>query len=268
MRKTICGFCMLSLLFISGCTPEQNHRHQGNNADFLNDTTPFTVIISSVVSDRKLKITLPRCHFGKPREGVVNGSETKGIMLFFPMATFSNNENGTYPCPVKNEPYAKITIDALFPYPGEKELQFGNYWQKTNDRGAGVIEQNNDIQVYLTSPQRLSVFTNQSKQSLEDYKLTFVQDPKTSGYFADQIDVYSVFHQQFSIQYTIYSSEIIHKPGLLKFRTDPWFADKLIEIYSNHDSISNHPEVLAAFTQNNNRIVEYFYQHSAIIQGE
>lgn len=259
-------------MMLGGCFPEdgrqQNSRTQENHLDFLSDTTPFTVMIPSVTSGQKLKITVPRCHFGELKEEETNGSEVKSMVLFFPMAAFSNNEQKTYSCPLLDEPMAKITIWPLFPYPGEKTLQFGNYWQKTDDRGAGVIERNNGIKVYLTSPQRLSVFTNQSEQSAEDYKLTFVQDPQTSGAFADQIDVYSVLSQQFSIQYTIYSSNIIHQPGLLRFKTNPWFADKLIEIYSHEDSLSNHPPMLDAFTENNNRILEYFYQHSEVIDGE
>lgn len=263
-----------TLLVSSGCSREENSRQNArvreNNMDFLNDTTPFTIIIPSVVSEQKLKITLPRCHFGKLREGKVNGSESNGTVLFFPMATFSNNVQGVYACPVSDEPYAKITIDALFPYPGEKELQFGNYWQKLRSRGARAIEHNNGIKVYLTSPRRLSAFVNQSDSSLEDYKLTFSEDPETSGGFADHLDVYTVFKGEFSLHYTVLSSNLIHDKRFPypKFKTDPWFADRLIEIYTRRDGLSNHPQVLEAFTENNNRIVEYFYRHSEIIKGE
>ena len=88
------------------------------------------------------------------------------------------------------------------------------------------------------------------------------------GNFSYQIDMYSVFKEEFGINYTIYSSHIL-KNTPLQCQTNPWFADKLVAIYDQQDNLANHPDVMDGFISNNSHIIEYFNQHTEVIsEGE
>lgn len=243
-------------------------------------TELITVSIPSMVSQTKLEITLPRCFFNEEEiknEMHNNQIERTFIHLWYPLATFSdfpNNKNYIDQCPNSNQPLIGLLIESLEPIKvgGQKQLLYGNYWLKySNSTWPFRLEEERNNQALYTKGvgEKLFTFVNQSdRNSEEDIQMEFWPNKpnnKQRPTFESQIDIRSVMKKEFNINYTVFASPIFHNsnPSIKGAQ----FADDLLTIYQNNESLLDHPEVLDGFINNNNNILKYLNNHTKIVNN-
>jgi hypothetical protein len=272
MKRWLC----ILILCLAGCIDsrsEQEKQQQLQDKLIMTDTTEITVLIPSLVSSKKLAITLPRCFFGPNlKNKIVDGKvEEKAVTILYPLPTFSgfpNDAEALKHCPDPSRPISGIGVRPLFPKKrGTTELLYGNHWLKHQSYQFSLKEERNGLTLYNAGiGGRLAIFANQSKENKADIWIDFwpYDAGNADSPFPDQIDVHSVLEKEFGFGYVVYTSKFLH--GKNKPLPNQWyFADALIDIYKRDGSLLDHPEILHGFINNNNRIYDYIHQHSKVV---
>jgi hypothetical protein len=271
MKRWLC----ILILCLAGCIDsrsEQEKQQQLQDKLIMTDTTEITVLIPSLVSSKKLAITLPRCFFRTELQNkIVDGKiEVKAVTILFPLPTFSgfpNDAAAIQQCPDFSRPISGIGVRPLFPKIGTNELDYGNHWLIHQGFAYALKEEKNNLALYYSGiGGKLAIFANQSKENKADISIDFwpYDAGNADSPFPDQIDVHSVLEKEFGFGYVVYTSKFLH--GKNKPLPNQWyFADALIDIYKHNESLLDHPEILQGFIENNNRILDYIHQHSKVI---
>ncbi len=272
MKRWLC----ILILCLTGCIDgrsEQEKQQQLQDKLIMTDTTEITVLIPSLVSSKKLAITLPRCFFGPNlKNKIVDGKvEEKAVTILYPLPTFSDfpsDAEALKHCPDPSRPISGIGIRPLFPKKrGTTELLYGNHWLKHLSFQYSLKEKRNNQALYNSGiGGKLAIFANQSKENKADISIDFwpYDAGNADSPFPDQIDVHSVLEKEFGFGYIVYTSKFLH--GKNKPLPNQWyFADALIDIYKHNESLLDHPEILQGFIENNNRILDYIHQHSKVV---
>ena len=266
--------CIL-LLCLTGCfngSSEQDKIKKMEEQRIMTDTTEITVRIPSKVSGKKLEITLPRCMFGSSiKNKIINGTfEQKSISIIFALPTlsgFPNDEEAIHRCPDFSRPVVGLGFGALSPKPYAKKLEPGNYWLKQESYQFRLKEKKNNQELYYIGVGgKQSMFVNKSETNQQDFRIDFwpFDAEIENSPFPHQIDINSILDKEFRIVYIVYSSRFLHgkhKPPV----SQNYFADGLIQIYKNNESLLDHPEIVQGFIKNNNAILDYIHQHSKVI---
>ena len=266
--------CIL-LLCLTGCfnaSSEQETIKKLEDQQIMTDTTEITVRIPSKVSGKKLEITLPRCMFGfsiknKIIDGIVEQKAAAVIFALPTLSGFPNDEEAIHRCPDFSKPVVGLSFAPLFPKVGTEKLEYGNYWLKREGYQYRLKEKKNNQELYYIGiGGKQTMFVNKSDSNQQDFRIDFwpfdVKDEYNA--YPHQIDIYSVLDEEFSVAYTVYSSRYLHgkhKPPV----SQNYFADGLIQIYKQNESLLDHPEIIQGFTNNNNNILDYIHQHSKVI---
>lgn len=279
-------FLFLITLLLTGCFLDENDVSQQKKCPestqmMAYQTELITVSIPSMVSQTKLEITLPRCFFKKDHikdDMIDNRIERTFVTLYYPLETFSdfpNNANNINQCPDRNKPWGALGIGPLWPIKidGQEQLVYGNYWLKYKNKNITrrwfrLQEERNNLALYTRGVgDKLFIFVNQAdNNSAEDIHMEFWPynpDYPDNYMFPSQIDIKSVMHKEFSINYTVFASPVFH--GMQPPVKGAGFADDLLTVYKHNESLLDHPEVLAGFINNNNNILKYLNQHIKII---
>jgi hypothetical protein len=272
MKRWLC----ILILCLAGCIDsrsEQEKQQQLQDKLIMTDTTEITVLIPSLVSSKKLAITLPRCFFGPNlKNKIVDGKvEEKAVTILYPLPTFSgfpNDAEALKHCPDPSRPISGIGVRPLFPKKrGTTELLYGNHWLKHQGYKYALKEERNNLALYYSGlGGKLAIFANQSKENKADIWIDFwpYDAGNADSPFPDQINVHSVLEKEFGFGYVVYTSKFLH--GKNKPLPNQWyFADALIDIYKRDGSLLDHPEILHGFINNNNRIYDYILENSKII---
>lgn len=279
------------IFLLTGCFGDENNISQKkqyleNRQIMSNAKELLTVSIPSEISDAKLEITLPRCFINEDEiknEIINNRVETPFVELVYPLAAFiasdfPDNENDTSLCPNGHMPLIGFSVGPLFPVKSDQHNQSDNenYWLKfSNSTWAYRVEEKRNNQALYTKGAggKLAMFVDKSKKNKEDFQIEFWPykfDPtspdESDDMFPSQIDVRSVMNKEFSFNYVVYASPPLKNlnPPIKGAK----FADDLLTIYKNNESLLDHQEVLDGFIINNNNILNYLNQHIKIVNKE
>ena len=266
--------CIL-LLCLTGCfngSSEQDKIKKLEEQRIMTDTTEITVRIPSKVSDKKLEITLPRCMFGfsiknKIIDGIVEQEAASIIFALPTLSGFPNDEEAIHRCPDFSKPVVGLSFAPLSRHIKAEKLEYGNHWFKRENYRFRLKEKKNNQELYYIGISgKQTMFINKSETNQQDLRIDFWPFDVKDEYdaFPHQIDIYSVLDKEFSVAYTVYSSRFLHgkyKPPV----SQNYFADGLIQIYKNNESLLDHPEIVQGFIKNNNAILDYIHQHSKVI---
>ena len=245
---------LLCALTLSICGKEQFPNKESNA---INNKIQ-TIYLKSKVSNQIMPVSLPNCViWGISGQHVENEKLFgNGITLHVDRLAFSQPKfDGSLKC-VMEQHSKSADIYAIFPLDDKEKrmLQsdpFEYSLHKATVLGASYLGSKNGMALYKTSPVSDSIFIQKNFISVHrPLSISFIrfnnETPNSS--FRYYFNIYTILKGGYRLTYEVVANA----------KTPSQFAEKLRNTIESNENVLDHPEIIAEFVENNEKIADFF----------